>query len=207
MAVIIYALTNPAMPNLVKIGKTESQDPQVRMDQLYNTSVPLPFELVRAIRVQDEDAVEKKIHAVFSNSRINPKREFFEISLEQVKHMFDLIVSDGSEDVSIEASALDTGIDADSKLAADSFKRKRRPNLNFREMGIPVGARLSFRNDEAVVVQVVDDRKVRMDDGEARSLTSVTQAVLETEYSIAPAPQWRYNGRLLSEIYDETYGT
>ena len=74
-------------------------------------------------------------------------------------------------------------------------------------MGIPVGARLSFRNDEAVVVQVVDDRKVRMDDGEARSLTSVTQAVLETEYSIAPAPQWRYNGRLLSEIYDETYGT
>ena len=43
--------------------------------------------------------------------------------------MFDLIVSDGSEDVSIEASALDTGIDADSKLAADSFKRKRRPNL------------------------------------------------------------------------------
>lgn len=207
MAVIIYALTNPAMPNLVKIGKTESQDPQVRMDQLYNTSVPLPFELVRAIRVQDEDAVEKKLHAVFSNSRINPKREFFEISLEQVKHMFDLIVSDGSEDVSIEASALDTGIDADSKLAADSFKRKRRPNLNFREMGIPVGARLSFRNDEAVVVQVVDDRKVRMDDGEARSLTSVTQAVLETEYSIAPAPQWRYNGRLLSEIYDETYGT
>lgn len=165
------------------------------------------LKLVRAIRVQDEDAVEKKIHAVFSNSRINPKREFFEISLEQVKHMFDLIVSDGSEDVSIEASALDTGIDADSKLAADSFKRKRRPNLNFREMGIPVGARLSFRNDEAVVVQVVDDRKVRMDDGEARSLTSVTQAVLETEYSIAPAPQWRYNGRLLSEIYDETYGT
>ena len=79
MAVIIYALTNPAIPNLVKIGKTESQDPQVRMDQLYNTSVPLPFELVRAIRVQDEDAVEKKIHAVFSNSRINPKREFFEI--------------------------------------------------------------------------------------------------------------------------------
>ena len=53
------------MPNLVKIGKTESQDPRIRMDQLYNTSVPLPFELVRAVRVQDEEAVEKKIHGVF----------------------------------------------------------------------------------------------------------------------------------------------
>ena len=127
MAVIIYALTNPAMPNLVKIGKTESQDPQVRMDQLYNTSVPLPFELVRAIRVQDEDAVEKKIHAVFSSSRVNPKREFFEVSLEQVTHLFDLIVSAGNDDVSSEASASDTGIDADSKRASDSFKRKRRP--------------------------------------------------------------------------------
>ena len=74
-------------------------------------------------------------------------------------------------------------------------------------MGIPVGAKLSFRNDDAVVVQVVDDRKVQMENGEERSLTSATQAIMETEYSIAPAPQWRYNGRLLSEIYNETYGT
>ena len=99
------------------------------MDQLYNTSVPLPFELVRAVSCQDEEVVEKKIDAVFSENRINinPKREFFEISIEQVKSLFDLIVSEGNEDVSGEA--INTGIDVDSQRAADSFKRKRRPNL------------------------------------------------------------------------------
>lgn len=200
MAVIVYALTNPTMPNLVKIGKTESPDPQLRMDQLYNTSVPLPFELVRAVRVKDGVAVEKKIHAVFSSSRINPSREFFEVSVEQVQALFDLFVMFGNEDVSGDTRAVDVG----SKRAADSFKKRRRPNLNFREMGIPVGAKLQFYDNETVTVEVVDDRKVRMGD-EEMFLTRATQKVLGTESSVTPAPKWRYEGRSLSDVYWETY--
>ena len=55
MSVIVYALTNPAMPGLVKIGKTSRDDPQARMKELYNSSgVPLPFECVIAVEVEDD---------------------------------------------------------------------------------------------------------------------------------------------------------
>jgi hypothetical protein len=37
------------------------------------------------------------------------------------------------------------------------------------------------------------------------SLTAATQQVLGTEYAVAPGPHWTYDGRLLRDIYDETY--
>lgn len=48
---IVYVLTNPAMPNMVKIGLSTADDVQQRMAQLYTTGVPLPFECVYAGRV------------------------------------------------------------------------------------------------------------------------------------------------------------
>lgn len=52
MADIVYLLTNPAMPGLVKIEKTTSYDPKVRMGELYSTGVPVPFECAKALRVE-----------------------------------------------------------------------------------------------------------------------------------------------------------
>ena len=52
---IIYLLTNPAMPGIVKIGKTTQEDVKVRMQQLYQTGVPLPFECVYAATVNNID--------------------------------------------------------------------------------------------------------------------------------------------------------
>jgi len=48
---VVYVLTNPAMPNLVKIGMTELQDVNQRLAQLYTTGVPFPFELAFACKV------------------------------------------------------------------------------------------------------------------------------------------------------------
>ena len=71
---IVYVLTNEAMPGLVKIGRTTQDDPQVRMDQLYNgaSGVPVPFDCVLAMRVEDLKSVEKALHKAFGPQRINP---------------------------------------------------------------------------------------------------------------------------------------
>ena len=45
----VYVLTNPAMPNMVKIGKT-TRDVELRLADLYSTGVPLPFECEYALR-------------------------------------------------------------------------------------------------------------------------------------------------------------
>ena len=53
---IVYALTNPAMPGIVKIGMTDKNDVKERMRDLYTTGVPLPFECVIARQMRDWEA-------------------------------------------------------------------------------------------------------------------------------------------------------
>ena len=79
---IVYVLTNPAMPKMVKIGRT-GREIDERLSQLYSTGVPLPFECAYAARVADMDKVEKAFHNAFEPYRVNPKREFFSIDPEQ----------------------------------------------------------------------------------------------------------------------------
>lgn len=74
---VVYVLTNPAMPDLVKIGMTDGDDPQTRLSQLYTTGLPFPFELRFACRVTNPAEVEKALHTAFAPQRVNPKREFF----------------------------------------------------------------------------------------------------------------------------------
>ena len=81
---IVYVLRNEAMPNLIKIGKTQQKDLQARMSELYSTGVPFPFECLWAGEVRDCSRIESLIHNAFRNNRVNPKREFFNIEPDQV---------------------------------------------------------------------------------------------------------------------------
>ena len=76
---IVYVLTNPAMPKLVKIGKT-GRGVETRLNDLYTTGVPLPFECAYAARVEDMDKVEKAFHNAFGQYRVNPRREFLRLN-------------------------------------------------------------------------------------------------------------------------------
>jgi hypothetical protein len=80
---IVYVLVNPAMPGLVKIGRTSQEDVGTRLAQLYTTGVPVPFELKYACRVPNPEEVESALHLAFGPQRINPRREFFRIEPEQ----------------------------------------------------------------------------------------------------------------------------
>lgn len=77
----VYVLTNTSMPNIVKIGLT-SYLPEDRAKQLFNTSVPTPYEVAFRLMTSHPRAVEKKAHELLSDFRINKNREFFEISVK-----------------------------------------------------------------------------------------------------------------------------
>jgi hypothetical protein len=77
MAEIVYLLTNPAMPGLVKIGKTDKEGMAARMKALYTTGVPVPFDCVYACVVENNEAVEHALHEKFADSRLNPRWGFF----------------------------------------------------------------------------------------------------------------------------------
>jgi hypothetical protein len=198
---IVYVLNNPAMPGLVKIGRTDNSDANSRIGQLYTTGVPVPFMIEYACKVENPDQVEKALHVAFAPQRINPKREFFQIDPGQAIAILRLL---NTEDATAEVSGQNSGVDPESAQAAVAFKAKR-PNMNFTEMGIPEGSVLHSVEDDSTAT-VVSPRKVRFKD-EEMSLTAATRIILGIEHSVQPSPYWTFNGRSLLDIYNETYTT
>ena len=197
---IVYVLINPAMPGLVKIGKTARGDVDARLKELYSTGVPVPFECAYAGRVEDEAKVEKAFHLAFGPYRLNPRREFFQIEPEQAIALLDVMAT---EDVTPAVREEADSVDHDAKEASEKLK-SRRPNLNFDEMEVPTGAELQFTEPPHEVVKVANARKVIFR-GEEVSLSYVTRELLGIDYNVRPTQYWIFNGRRLGAIYQETY--
>jgi hypothetical protein len=81
----LYALTNPSMPGLVKVGMTQRR-PEDRLHELSAaTGVPTPFELRHSIHVTDAHTGEKALHAKWEKEglRTTGGREFFRMDLHR----------------------------------------------------------------------------------------------------------------------------
>lgn len=83
---IVYVLSNPWMPGLVKIGKTTSTRLKARMQNLYGTGVPEQFkvEFSCSLGLDEYSEVEAMLHNAFADQRVNKNREFFQIEPERV---------------------------------------------------------------------------------------------------------------------------
>jgi hypothetical protein len=196
---VVYVLTNPAMPGLVKIGRTSYEDANTRIAQLYSSGVPFPFKLEFACKVENPDEVERALHVAFSPSRVNSRREFFSIDPGQAIAILKLLhVPDATAEVERSPSPIEP-----QEISAGTEFASRRPNLNFVEMGIPLGSRLQFTDGDAFVI-VTSPKKVKLNDDEM-SLTAATRASLGLDYNVQPGPYWTFNGRSVRDIYDDTY--
>lgn len=201
---IVYLLTNPVMPGLVKIGMTTREDIDARMKELYSTGVPVPFECQFACRVKKSDCVkiEKALHTAFEPQRINANREFFRIQVNQAKAILELFHhTDITEEVTDE---IENDLTDDDKVASIKAQTHR-PALNFYEMGMQKGDKLVWKDDPSVTVTIASERRV-IYEGKETSISFLSSQLkgYNVKY-IAPGPYWLYKDRLLSDIYDETY--
>lgn len=196
---IVYVLTNPAMPGLVKIGRTSRNSVAGRLSELYSTGVPVPFECEFAGRVENVAEVERRFHIAFGPYRLNSSREFFQIEPEQAISLLQLMIT---EDVTPELQKEASDVDAESRNAVIRLK-SRRPSLNYFEMGIPEGSVLEF-SQGGYTCEVISGRRVKFE-GEDFSLTALTKKLLQIDTPLQPTRYWTYRGRNLSDIYDETY--
>lgn len=201
---IVYLLTNPVMPGLVKIGMTTQKDIDKRMKELYTTGVPVPFECQFACRVKKSDCskIEKALHTAFEPQRVNANREFFRIQVVQAKAILELFHhTDVTDEVSDEIKNDLTEDDKTASLKA----RIHRPALNFYEMGIQKGDILEWKDNPTIRVTIDSERKVIYNGEEVSISTLSAQLKGYKSKHIAPGPHWIYKERLLSDIYDETY--
>lgn len=86
----VYILTNPSFrEDWVKIGKTVNMEE--RLKTLYNTSLPLPFEVFATMKTLKYNEAEKLVHHYierFTNLRIRDNREFFNVKPEDALEIF-----------------------------------------------------------------------------------------------------------------------
>lgn len=200
---IVYVLTNPSMPGLVKIGKTVKAEISERMKQLYGTGVPVPFECAFACNVKDASEVENALHLAFGMTRLNPNREFFRIEPERVIAVLQLLRID---DITTQIeNTINNEVETIDKQARAALVASRRPKMNFIELGIPVGSVIVSKDGGKQAI-IVGEKKVEFEGVEC-SLTAATRKMfgLPDDYALQPSPHWTFNGETLREIYDQVH--
>lgn len=86
----VYIISNIGAfgENIYKIGMTRRLDPHDRVDELGDASVPFDFDIHALIFSEDAPALESALHKAFERNKlnkINHRREFFNVSLEEIK--------------------------------------------------------------------------------------------------------------------------
>ena len=88
----VYIISNIGSfgKNIHKIGLTRRLNPMDRIEELSNASVPFPFDVHAFIYSDDAPALEAKLHQIFSDKRVNAinyRKEYFNVSLEEIKEV------------------------------------------------------------------------------------------------------------------------
>lgn len=115
----VYILTNPSFrEDWVKIGKTTNMEERLRT--LYNTSLPLPFEVFATMKTSKYNEAEKLVHHYierFTNLRIEKKREFFNVKPEEALEIFREVATllDDAVIEEVYKTGLACGADTESK--------------------------------------------------------------------------------------------
>lgn len=88
----VYVISNIGAfgENVYKIGMTRRLDPMDRVNELGDASVPFNFDVHALIFTEDAPGLEAALHNAFESkkvNKINPRREFFKVSLDEIKQV------------------------------------------------------------------------------------------------------------------------
>lgn len=176
---IVYILTNKGNAYL-KIGKTKREIEKRRKELSRPTGVATEFKVYFAKKVENYDKVEIALHEKFDKFRVPSNKEFFDIKPE---------------------IAYDALNEYDGLVV---FKRERRSNFSFSELGIKIGEELQYEDDKRIVATVIGDKSVMYKE-EEYSLSGLTAELLGKKDSsgIQALDYWFYKDELLSDIREE----
>lgn len=87
----VYIISNIGAfgENIYKIGMTRRLEPRERIDELSDASVPFNFDIHALIFTEDAPALETALHKAFESrklNKINHRREFFKVTLDEIKN-------------------------------------------------------------------------------------------------------------------------
>lgn len=86
----VYIISNIGSfgEDILKIGMTRRLEPEDRVRELGDASVPFAFDIHAMILSEDAPALEKELHRAFVDAqvnKINPRKEFFNVRISEIK--------------------------------------------------------------------------------------------------------------------------
>ena len=86
----VYVLSNIGSfgEGMFKIGMTRRSDPQDRVNELGDASVPFPFDVHLMVGCDNAPELEKRLHLKFNNARVNRvnlRKEYFRVGVDEVR--------------------------------------------------------------------------------------------------------------------------
>ena len=85
----VYVISNIGSfgEDVYKIGVTRRLTPEDRVKELGDASVPFPFDIHAMISCENAPELERRLHKIFDNKRVNSvnvRKEFFRVTLKEV---------------------------------------------------------------------------------------------------------------------------
>ena len=117
----IYCFSNVSMPGILKVGMTE-RTPEIRLGEANASDTwrpPTPYSVEFAKKVLNAHGKEKTLHTLLEQytDRIHPRREFFRVSLEEVRKFFDLMDGEMWTETRVEVEEEDEEEESSSESA------------------------------------------------------------------------------------------
>jgi hypothetical protein len=90
----VYVISNVGSfgDSIYKIGMTRRLEPEDRIRELGDASVPFEFDVHAMIFSEDAPRLENELHKEFAHlqvNKINPRKEFFRVPLADVRHLLE----------------------------------------------------------------------------------------------------------------------
>lgn len=197
---LVYILTNPCLDGWVKIGMTERNDIEKRLQELNSpTNIPLSYRCYAVYEVENPLEVEKRIHSIIdrvddslhareqlNNGRIR-EREFFKISPETAYGIFKDIASLRGDLNKLKLYA-PTANQAQEQELAES--RNKRSNNSFKLLHINKGDIITFLYDESITAIVLDEKNKVEYDGVEYAVSALAVKILVENY------KWKENSHV-----------
>jgi ribosomal protein L19 len=209
---IVYILINPCLEGWVKIGHTDKNDIQERLDTLNNQpNIPLAFRAYALYHTKDPSRIEETIQGLIDlidpklraielkeNGKVR-KREFYRMPPGQAFAILKKFAHGIGDEGSLEL--VNPTIE---DIEIETLLKGRRPKLNFYELGLEDGFELVLKENPRMVAKIVSEKLVEHE-GNKYSLTALSKKLLHWQAARQPAPHWLYKGKSLSDIYEEKY--
>ena len=163
----VYLLTNPALPDFVKVGKTKNLKERIK-ELSCSTSIPLWFECYAYLEVPSDlvSNIETALHHTLGTA-YDKAKEFFKTSPELAFKAFQDVVL-------INPQCVLHLIDDETAEPVETIPcTSIRPRTTFELLGLPVGTELVYCEDPKIKCTVADNKNQVLYDNKKTTLSHI----------------------------------